>query len=239
MGGLGGLPFVGKTVTLSFYARAGANFSASGSQISAYIPTGTGTDQPVTAGYTGETNPVGGAVTLTTTWQRFTFTGTIPTTATEMGVKIFALTAGTAGAADYFEVTGVQVELGSTATSFARNGATYQGELAACQRYYYRTTADSAYSNFGNGTANSTTSAFCLIPFPVNMRVAPTAIDYSTLASYDGTNIVAVTSVSNTYANRNGGAIQLGVASGLTQYRPQIVLSNNSTSAYIGFTAEL
>ena len=47
------IPYAGKTVTFSFYARAGANFSASGSILASRIDIGTGTDQNLLNGYTG------------------------------------------------------------------------------------------------------------------------------------------------------------------------------------------
>lgn len=234
------IPFAGKAVTLSFYARAGANFSASGGQISAYVPTGTGTDQNVKDGYTGETSPVGGVATLTTTWQRFTFTGTIPTNATEMGVKIFALTAGTAGAADYFEVTGVQVELGSTATSFSRNGGTYQGELAACQRYYWRTSATGLYSPMGQGSANGTSGSYITIQNPVQMR-AINSVEYANLGLQEGGDALkAVTSVTIDQSDLAVVSLSVGASGGgLTQYRANRLLANNNSSAYLAISGEL
>ena len=131
------IPLAGKTVTLSFYARAGANYSTASNGLSVLLRSGTGTDQNViTAGYTGSTNVISDTATLTTTWQRFSYTATIATTATEVGLQLSNLPVGTAGAADYYEVTGVQLEVGSVATQFSRTGGSIQGELAACQRYY-------------------------------------------------------------------------------------------------------
>ena len=128
--------FAGQTVTLSWYARAGANFSAASSNMGFDLAYGTGTNQNLIAGFTGQTNVVTGTKTLTTTWQRFSATGTVSSSATQLGINLYFTPVGTAGAADYMEVTGVQLELGSVATTFKRAGGTFQGELAACQRYY-------------------------------------------------------------------------------------------------------
>lgn len=57
---------------------------------------------------------------LTTTWQRFSFTASIPASATEIAVGFEWTPSGTAGANDWLEVTGVQLELGSVATQFTR-----------------------------------------------------------------------------------------------------------------------
>jgi hypothetical protein len=47
------VPFAGKTVTLSFYARKGSDFSASGSNLTVNFTTGTGTDQNALVTFTG------------------------------------------------------------------------------------------------------------------------------------------------------------------------------------------
>jgi hypothetical protein len=131
------VPFAGKTVTLSFYARAGANYSAASSVLSATMATGTGTDQNLIAsGYTGAAYPINSNATLTTTWQRFTYTGTVSSTANEICLYFGFTPVGTAGAADYFDVTGVQIDIGSVALPFRTYAGTIQGELSACQRYY-------------------------------------------------------------------------------------------------------
>ncbi len=145
------IPYVGKTIVFSFYARRGANYSATSNILIPRVTIGTGTDQNPLTSYTGGTDVINQSATLTTTWQRFTYTGTIPTTANEMWVGFQFDPTGTAGANDYFEITGVQVELGSIATPFARTGGTIQGELAACQRYYWRAGGNNVYQAFGNG----------------------------------------------------------------------------------------
>ena len=135
------MPFVGKTVTLSFYARAGANFSPAGSALYSGLYYGTGTDQNYGSSYTGTTQVVNQANTLTTTWQRFTVTGTVATAATELSIVFQSTPVGTASTNDYAEITGVQIDVGSVALPFRTYAGTLQGELAACQRYYYRVTA--------------------------------------------------------------------------------------------------
>jgi hypothetical protein len=164
------IPFAGKTVTLSFYARAGANFSATNNQISAKLSTGTGTDQNVITGtYTGISTPINLTATLTTTWQRFSVTNTLSAALTELAIYFEWASVGTAGAADFIEVTGVQLEVGSVATPFKTNGATIQGELAACQRYFAIVTSD---SRFPSVTASATVAITTALP--VSMRTSPT-----------------------------------------------------------------
>jgi hypothetical protein len=236
------IPFAGKIVTLSFYARAGANFSSTSNTLAYQVLTGTGTDESQFGGYTGQASPINQTATLTTTWQRFTYTGTIATTATEMAIVFTNTPTGTAGAADYFEVTGVQLELGATATTFSRAAGNIQGELAACQSYYWRNSAPGVYGSYGAGYGASTTVTEYIIATPVTMRVAPTSVDYANLgASIYGSGPVAATSVtlSSTETTQNSAVVLGNHASGITQYRPYFLANNNSASGYIGFSAEL
>ena len=171
------IPFAGKTVTLSFYARAGANFSAASSAISVYLITGTGTDQNQASGYTGQALPINSSATLTTTWQRFTYTGTIAATATEIATQFLFTPVGTAGAADYFEVTGVQIDVASVALPFRTFSQTLQGELAACRRYLptIENTAATAQDSV-IGYALAANYAIYYYGFDVIARVPPTGI---------------------------------------------------------------
>lgn len=159
------IQLAGKTVTLSFYARAGSNFSTSGTAIVASLYTGTGSDQNPWNGYTGTANPNNLAPTLTTTWQRFSFTATLSSTASEILVQYGFTPTGTAGVNDYFEITGVQLEVGSVATPFSRSGGDVQGELAKCQRYYYRDTLEKHLTH-----VRDTNLWFITKTFPVRMR---------------------------------------------------------------------
>jgi hypothetical protein len=130
--------YAGQTITLSFYARAGANYSPTSSQINVKLASGTGTDQ---GGYattwTGSTYVVNNVnQAITTSWVRYSFTGTVASSANQLGLILTMTPTGTAGAADYADFTGFQIDLGSVAQPYRRAGGTIQGELAACQRYY-------------------------------------------------------------------------------------------------------
>ena len=168
--------FASQNVTFSFWARKGANFSPSA--FTAQLISGTGTDQNLISGFTNSNGVISQSSTLTTTWQRFSYTGTMPSSATQLGFQFFVTYAGTAGAADYFDITGIQLETGSVATPFSRAGGTISGELAACQRYFYtplNTTTDGIGGSpfLGMGWASSTTTAYILCSFPVTMRAIP------------------------------------------------------------------
>ena len=171
--------FAGQQVTLSFWARAGAGFTSAASVLSTQIISGTGTDQNVYgSGFTGATQVAAPSKTLTTTWQRFTVTGTVGATATQLAL-IFGYTpvGTTAPANDYYEITGIQLELGSTATTFSRAGGSIGGELALCQRYL------PAITGRAFGYAYTTTSSYLNCKFPVPARVAATGITLLTAAA--------------------------------------------------------
>jgi hypothetical protein len=76
---------------------------------------------------------------------------------------------GTSGATFY--ITGVQLEVGSSATGFEY--VNYQTSLANCQRYF-QSFITTTYSYAGN--TFSTTDARTTIPLLVSMRTVPTGI---------------------------------------------------------------
>ena len=236
------LPFAGRTITVSFYARRGSNYSATSNALSAVIASGTGTDQNIAAGYTGSSTVATSTVTLTTTWQRFTFSGTVGSTATELGLYFAFGPVGTAGANDFFEITGVQLELGSTATTFGRAGSTIQQELSLCQRYYSRYMPPSA-SGYGpvipNGYFASATLFIGFVQVTTTMRTTPTSIDYSTLQAVDNfSGVYTVTAVAASFSSENILGINVTIA-GAGATRTGYIRQNNSTAGYLAFSAEL
>jgi hypothetical protein len=234
------IPFTGQAVTLSFYARKGANYSATSNILTVYFNYGTGTDQNVISGYTGGANVVAQNATLTATWQRFTYTGTVPTTATELGLFFQTVPTGTAGTNDYYEVTGVQVELGSYATTFSRAGGTIQGELAACQRYY-QLIASGNLKNVCNVGAYTSTSVYGTYFLKVSMRTAPTisvitGTDYYAVTgnnASDGTTTIGL-------GNASENQVRLEVTSGISVTQGYSYwIDTTSASAFLAVQAEL
>jgi len=236
------IPFAGKTVTVSFYARAGANYSSASSIVFAQVFTGTGTDQNIYSGLTGQVTATNTNFTLTTTWQRFSTSFAIGATATQISMLFGYNPVGTAGANDYFDFTGVQLDIGSVALPFRTYAATIQGELAACQRYYTRWSADQNYSIFGAGMTISTTKGYFTLYCPVQMRTAPTAIDYASLVvQQDYTGTLYSLSAAVLEANLGGSKVQSVefTSSGLTNTKNVRAVANNTTAAYVGLSAEL
>jgi len=237
--------FAGQTITMSFYARATSGTPKIGMEI----------NQNFGSGGSSEFNNILGAVTLSTSWARYSITHTVASiTGKTIGTSSYLqaylwLSAGstytTRSSAigiqnNTFQIWGVQLEAGSVATAFQTATGTLQGELAACQRYYYRIGGTGSTERVGFGTCTSTTNAEITIPAKSSFRVAPTAVDYSSLQTFDGVNVNAITAVALT-GNASGkeyAIVSCTVASGLAQFRP-VEITATSTSGYIGFSAEL
>jgi hypothetical protein len=224
--------FAGQTVTLSFWAKS--NLSDSIEQLNLIQIFGSGGSTQVITAVTGPT--------ITSSWARYSATFAIPsisgkTIGTNSSLRV-SIDLKNSAAFD-FDVWGVQVEAGSTASNFQTATGTKQGELAACQRYYYRAGGDNAYNRYSLGLAQSTTVSLQDVILPVTMRIPTGTVDFSTTALYDGVTLTAVTAITIDAASKNVVTIKATVASGLTQYRPYELTANNSTSSFLGFSAEL
>jgi hypothetical protein len=234
--------FAGQTVTMSYYARAGANYSAASSALSAVLYTGTGSDQNFVTGFTGGASTGTGTATLTTSWQRFTITATIPSGTTQIALYYSMTPTGTAGANDYFEVTGVQLEVGNQASPFIRAGGTLQGELAACERYFIRYDSSSDASlDFATGVFLNSSLFRGTLALQTTMRSAPTAA-FSAANLFQLTSSTNITpdSISLNTSSPKQACISFGIvaASGTAGYAG-IMRANTSTSAFINLSAEL
>ena len=228
--------FAGQTATLSFWAKAAANTTLP--SISAIQSFGSG-------GSGGVSTTVATSVAVTTSWQRFTYTVSIP--------SISGKTLGTGSyleirfelpinATFTFDIWGVQAEYGSKATPFQlAGGGDPQSELAMCQRYYYRQTPSSAYGWVAFGLASGTTGGAVGTTFPVQMRVTPTSIEYSTLSASDAASTTALTSltIDANVSSSTVGVSNFGVASGLTAFRPYYLRQSASAAGYLAYSAEL
>ena len=234
--------FAGKTATLSFYMRKGDNYSGSTSYN--LLRTGTGTDEGVASMYgsswTGYVQTIRTQVP-TTTSTKYSFTFTIPSNVKELGFLIgYAGASGTAGANDWIEYEQMQFEIGDVATPFSRAGGSIGGELALCQRYYFRTTGGSGYQPVCNGFASSSTNVMGYVQYPVTMRATPSAIEYATLQCNDSTTGTAVSAVAFSGTEVGPSAATLNFTCGsMTTFRPVKVLQSNSASGYLALSAEL
>jgi len=135
-----------------------------------------------------------------------------------------------------FYITGVQLEKGSTATSF--DYRPYGTELALCQRYCYVWTTTSTQVAIASGFQYNGASAFYTVNFPVQMRSAPTlnAVTASNWNNiYQGSQGTTTSVVINA-SSVNSAALLVSQTSS-TGYSN--ILWSGTTSANMQFVAEL
>lgn len=169
----------GQPVTLSFWARRNANFSEASNAITVQVFSGTGTDEAIRNGATGGNTFINTATTLSTSFVRYTFTGTVPTNCNQLHVLFRYTPTGTAGAADSFDITDVQLEPGPAATPFERRP--FGQELQLCQRYFeksYNLTATPGSASFDYGPVYVGTLPRQTYAYKVSKRVAATNVLY-------------------------------------------------------------
>ena len=235
------IPYAGKTITFSFYARAGANYSSASSVLTTNVASGTGTDQNlITAGTLSGIDSTITNHTLTTTWQRFTVTKNVASTATQLAFQFSNLPVGTAGANDYFEVTGVMINVGSVAYPFRRTTGTIQGELAACQRYFQIIAeGNSAYVFNGNNWYAFDVRG--VYTFPVQMRTAPTLVGTTGTNYYRvqyNTTTDDLNEIKMASATVRNCLLLNDTQAAVTAGTPATVLTNNA-AASVAISAEL
>jgi hypothetical protein len=236
--------FAGQTVTVSFWAKANTGTPNIGLL---FI-------QNFGSGGSANVNTTATKKAITTSWARYSYTVNIPSISgktigspdgslglflgVSTGTDVTALFDNLGIQTNTFEFWGVQVEYGSTATPFQTATGTIQGELAACQRYYFRFTGGTNGVLIPYAYAATTTFANGQLQFPVPMRVAPTSLDTATLqyVNYAGS-AFAMSSVS--FNETTATATQIyGTVSGVTAGHAGKVSGSGATS-FVGLSAEL
>ena len=149
---------------------------------------------------------------------------------------------GTNGATFY--ITGVQLEKGSTATSF--DYRPYGTELALCQRYYYKIQAEAATRQLATTAYTIDTSAYRGHGgFPVTMRIRPTTLeqtgtagDYTWYSPTGGAKAAASVPIFNPLTNEYSYCVSGSTSTGNTAGQAGQLYSSN-TNAYLAWSAEL
>jgi hypothetical protein len=185
----------GQTVVVSFYAKAATGTP----KIAVELAQGFGTGGSPSA----EVDTYLGQATLTTSWARYSLSVTVPsisgkTLGTDnnnwLSLNLWVSAGSTYNSrtgslglqSATFDIWGVQLEAGSTATEFQTATGIIQGELAACQRYYTKTYAQGTAPATATSTnimasilpTSGTGSFFLSVRFPVTMRGTPTITAY-------------------------------------------------------------
>ena len=141
---------------------------------------------------------------------------------------------GTNGATFY--ITGVQLEVGSTATSF--DYRPYTTELGLCYRYCYALyKGDNIY--YANGLYYTSTNVRTQIQFPVNMRTTPT-ITYTGYSSFYRDSWVDANNVNGWTVNAgNSNTVQLSSSNSMSGTAGQSGLLYAAGGGQLIFLAEL
>jgi hypothetical protein len=199
-----------KTVTLSFWVRSSLTGTFGGSLMNNAYDRSYPFSYTISAANTWEQKSVTIAGDTTGTWVGATngvglrvhwSLGTGSTLSTTAGSwaagEYYSATGatsvvGTSGATFY--ITGVQLEVGSSATGFEY--VNYQTSLANCQRYYVKYSGGPEL----RGVISSGYPTRMGMVLPVPMRATPTGTLIGTMSVYDGITAKDVTSISNDYS---------------------------------------
>jgi hypothetical protein len=140
----------GQTAELDFHAYTGANFSAANANMTAYVVTGTGTDEGMVnlafglnaggggaAAWTGQANATAAVISLgaVSTAGRYAAVASIPSTATEAAVVLCYTPVGTAGTNDYVAFSGIQLVRNSSLASYASATVGYPCTSISCTAF--------------------------------------------------------------------------------------------------------
>jgi hypothetical protein len=246
-------PLAGRECTLSFYIKfSAATFSASSGSYGNFLSfsnyyTGVNAASYSTTPASSETHLGIAQGSLPTTWTRYTKTFTPPVNMQNMTVSFQFSELGQTSSDDdfYYELSNVQLELGSQATPFEH--ISYGENLQLCQRYYY-VVADardgSGLKQMFNIHAYSSGQFETTINYPT-MRTNPSLVQVTGTGYYQAMNsahtitfnnynlyqaaprVCLLFQNSNLSASPNGGQA----------YRAQF--NNSGDGAYIHLAAEI
>jgi hypothetical protein len=245
-----------KTVTLSFWVRSSLTGTFGGALLNAAV---------------NYSYPFSYSIPTANTWTQISITITGATAGTwsttnGLGIRVYfglgvgSSLSGTAGSwsANRYEsvtgavnvlgtngatwyVTGVQLELGVTATDF--DFRSIGTEIQLCQRYYQKigpnigSTSSAGYATFAAGYGSTGTSASCAVKYNVTMRTNPTISQSNT-----GINVptqITATGIGFTSLGTDSAFVNVTVAGGITVYQGLLWCQNNNPAGFVDLSAEL
>ena len=179
---------VGNTVNFSFKAKVSATTKLDNVKAAIVAWSGTadtvtsdiisawgaeGTNPTLIANATYENTPAN--LSLTTSYATYSVSAAVDTASTQNLILFIWSDVTDTTLGDFLYIAESKLGLGSTATAFQYAGGTFQGELAACQRYYYLHVSGSIFA-IGDANYYSAAQVSGTVPFPVTMRIAPTLV---------------------------------------------------------------
>jgi len=245
-----------KTVTLSFYVKSSltgtfgvtlGNYALNRSFPSSYTINSASTWERKTITITGDTS----GTWLTTNSGSFymlwdlgcgsDFKGTANTWAGSDyrgGATGTASICATSGAT--WQITGVQLEIGDSATPFEHRS--YSDELLRCQRYFYALLRRDMNEDQQIGSYYSTTRAFINVPHKVTMRTAPTISVVGSVGAdiYSAGAAISTTTLANSYPRFESTGLDFTPASSGTAGNAfHLDWTITASTSYIQANAEL
>ena len=172
--------------------------------------------------------------TTTSGWAQYSATFSNMPANSVNGLQVTIVT--NSGSAVVFLLTGVQLEVGSTATSF--DYRSIGTELQLCYRYCYALyKGDNIY--YANGLYYNSTNVRTQIQFPVSMRTTPT-ISYTGYSSFYRDNTLDANNVNGWTVNAgNSNTVQLSSSNSMSGTAGQSGLLYAAGGSQLIFLAEL
>jgi len=244
---------IGGNVTISFQAKVSATANLDNIKCAIVAWSGTadtvtsdiisawgveGTNPTLIANATYENTPAN--LGVTTSFATYSVTANVDTASTSNIILFIWSDVTTTALGEFLYITNVQLEKGSTATSFEyRSTGT---ELALCQRYYWRETTTGSNYAWASGYIPVSTVFRGYKQFPVLMRAVPD-FNFNTASnsmvcndSSGNKNISAFGGKLSTI----GGNLAFTIAAGSTSGSGAVIYDGTGTAgSYIDFSSEL
>ena len=241
---------IGGNVTLSFQAKVSSTTKLDNVKCAIVAWSGTadtvtsdiisawgaeGTNPTLIANATYENSPAN--LNVTTSFASYSVTANVDTASTKNIILFIWSDVTDTTLGDFLYITNVQLEKGSTATSF--DYRPYGTELQLCQRYCFRLNSTAGDQPWCNAVAYNTVNAFGVLQHPVTMRATPT-ITFSAVTVLRALgNGVGIAATNSTQGGATPNASELvGTYAAITQGYAYWFRSS-STSDWILGTAEL
>ncbi len=244
---------IGGAVTLSFQAKVSSTTNLDNVKCAIVAWSGTadtvtsdiisawnveGTNPTLIANATYENTPAN--LNVTTSFATYSVTANVDTASTSNIILFIWSDVTTTSLGEFLHITNVQLEKGSTATSF--DYRPYGTELGLCLRYALMIkNGTNSIDRLGLGSTVSATTVQMLIQHPVAFRAAPTLTTTGTAADYQVYS-VAVTACNAAPTLGEGSQfnsrLNFTTAGGLTGGQVS-QCSGANTNAYLLFSAEL
>jgi len=216
-----------KTVTLSFWVRSSLTGTFGGSLRNSALDRSYPFSYTISAATTWEYKTITIAGDTSGTWLTTNGTGIelnfsmgagtafSGTAGAWAGSNLFSATGatsvvGTNGATWY--ITGVQLEVGTQATTFTTAGGSYGAELALCQRYFYKFVVNNGSGTAWFGVATTALSSVRSIGIPLTLPVSARTTPSLSFSQFSLVNALVNTSYAVTSASVYAGYSIYGTA---------------------------